>query len=239
MFRLIALKTGKRLTKKEELVFNPSSYSPRQHYNYLKNLSPETNFLLFSCFKLKKKNTVLEYIPEKDLNGLYKLKINNKAKLEVSAIAGKNGSGKSSLLEMIYLSVHNLSVAKSILLDGNKKRVDFAQNYLRCELIFQTSVEEFIQLKMNYDDNSQSCLVFKSNKITQNKYEFEEISIEDFDLKEFFYSIAVNYSIYGLNDYRVGEWINHLFHKNDSYQTPVVINPMRRHGNFDINKEEY
>lgn len=35
----------------------------------------------------------------------------------------------------------------------------------------------------------------------------------------------------------MGDWLNTLFHKNDGYKTPVVINPMRDKGNFDINKE--
>ncbi|HEV8514423.1 MAG TPA: hypothetical protein VGQ59_14175 [Cyclobacteriaceae bacterium] len=52
-----------------------------------------------------------------------------------------------------------------------------------------------------------------------------------------FYTIAVNYSHYALNSVHLGGWISTLFHKNDGYKTPVVINPMRTLGNFDINKE--
>lgn len=32
-------------------------------------------------------------------------------------------------------------------------------------------------------------------------------------------------------------WINSLFHKNDGYLTPVVLNPFRREGRLDIRKE--
>ncbi|MEP6929669.1 MAG: AAA family ATPase [Flavobacterium sp.] len=35
----------------------------------------------------------------------------------------------------------------------------------------------------------------------------------------------------------MGLWISKLFHKNDAYRTPVVINPMRTEGNFNINDE--
>ena len=55
--------------------------------------------------------------------------------------------------------------------------------------------------------------------------------------KLFCYSIAVNYSHYGLNSKNLGHWINLLFHKNDGYRTPLVITPMRNSGNFDINDE--
>lgn len=70
-------------------------------------------------------------------------------------------------------------------------------------------------------------------------------SVEDYNkqkhtiLQTFFYSIAINYSIHGLNDRTIGSWINPLFHKNDGYQTPLVINPMRTHGDFNIEKEEF
>lgn len=53
----------------------------------------------------------------------------------------------------------------------------------------------------------------------------------------FFYTIAVNYSHYSLNSRFMGDWIKHLFHKNDGYRTPVVVNPMRTDGGFDINDE--
>lgn len=33
-------------------------------------------------------------------------------------------------------------------------------------------------------------------------------------------------------------WIGALFHKNDAYQTPIVINPYRERGNVDYNREK-
>lgn len=35
----------------------------------------------------------------------------------------------------------------------------------------------------------------------------------------------------------MGKWIERLFHKNDAYHTPIVINPMRTNGDIDINIE--
>lgn len=58
--------------------------------------------------------------------------------------------------------------------------------------------------------------------------------------------MIINYSLYAYNsEILKGEcsnsksWIDGLFHKNDGYQTPVVITPMRISGNIDVNKEEY
>lgn len=53
----------------------------------------------------------------------------------------------------------------------------------------------------------------------------------------FFYTIGINYSQFALNANITGQWINALFHKNDGYKTPVVINPMRNEGKFDVNIE--
>lgn len=58
----------------------------------------------------------------------------------------------------------------------------------------------------------------------------------------------MNYSLYAFNSLEYKEewedqnkeescWLRGLFHKNDGYQTPAVLNPMRTKGNIDINKE--
>lgn len=54
---------------------------------------------------------------------------------------------------------------------------------------------------------------------------------------QYFYTIHLNYSLHSLNSIHMGGWIDNLFHKNDGYQTPVVINPIRDKGNININKE--
>lgn len=68
-----------------------------------------------------------------------------------------------------------------------------------------------------------------------------------------FFTIVTNYSMQSFisNDYineRVidletqtekeeASWINSLFHKNDGYMTPIVLNPYRDNGKIDMNKE--
>ncbi|HCY80610.1 MAG TPA: hypothetical protein DHV22_02885 [Xanthomarina gelatinilytica] len=64
-----------------------------------------------------------------------------------------------------------------------------------------------------------------------------KMDVNEFDFNSFFYSISLNFSHHGLNSKTLGKWINKLFHKNDAYNTPVVISPMRNNGNFDINHE--
>ena len=60
---------------------------------------------------------------------------------------------------------------------------------------------------------------------------------KEFSLESFFYTIGTNNSQYSLNSNDYGGWIENIFHKNNSYQTPLVVNPYRDKGNIDINKE--
>lgn len=66
--------------------------------------------------------------------------------------------------------------------------------------------------------------------------------VPGFRLNNFFYTIAVNYSLYAYNSNDIkseGDWLPGLFHKNDGYQTPLVLNPFRKDGNIDINNENH
>ena len=69
-------------------------------------------------------------------------------------------------------------------------------------------------------------------------------------LHDFFYTIVCNYSLhsYNLNDYieesvdkdiasKPSIWLGSLFHKNDGYLTPIVLNPYRDDGILDVNNE--
>ncbi len=73
-------------------------------------------------------------------------------------------------------------------------------------------------------------------------------------LTALFYTVVVNYAAYAYNtvDYKAEWdrnpfyetkwseekcWLSALFHKNDSYQTPIVLNPFRESGNVDYNNE--
>lgn len=78
--------------------------------------------------------------------------------------------------------------------------------------------------------------LFKHNSYNYKKKELSN-DIKEFDLSDFFYSVSINYSHHSLNSEILGNWISKLFHKNDGYTTPLVINPMRSKGNFDINHE--
>lgn len=182
------------------------------------------------------KQNVMDCLNE-TIDGLYQVRSTSKAKVFVSCIVGKNGSGKSSLLDLMYAIINNFSynhlrqtikqygvnlyVAKGVYaslfyeLDGSIFEI-------RCE---NTHIDLYV------DGQFVSCKGVNVRKILHDN---------------FFYTIALNYSLYSFNkqDYQNpedksvnGYWIDGLFHKNDAYLTPISLNPFRHDGNIDINKE--
>tara|TARA_B100000378_G_scaffold160792_1_gene129515 strand:- start:4426 stop:6744 length:2319 start_codon:yes stop_codon:yes gene_type:complete len=262
----------------------------------------------------EKGNGVASVIENKDYKvpkELYNLK--NGISLNVSAVVGKNGTGKSTLFELLYLLIYLIGTRKDLNskaglnlrskdlegyledlksdfeilkeLKGFKKfskfkETDFLKIYelinkyelpdfkstdsiLKLVEKLNTNLTEKISkaeddIKKEQEDEKHireklavSILYEVEGKIKEVNYCNKNLTIREFDngvkreetdnteidLASFFYSISLNYSHHSLNSNTLGNWITRLFHKNDGYLTPVVINPMRDEGNFDINQE--
>ncbi|SEM42067.1 hypothetical protein SAMN05421856_103126 [Chryseobacterium taichungense] len=266
---------------------------------FLKNLTPNFIYKFYNDYKFynnkelaENKSTNsdiirIEYtanIPE-DL--YYQGDDEYKTKINVSAIVGKNGSGKSALVELLVASI----VKMSLMIDDNfidpknlyyhrdedilkefiakyEKSKNEDLNSINSEIYFYHKAPHLIEnhnpiikiRKLRLENGVISIFDFEKKFKTDTvfliknniptylnrtkktaKTNNQEITLSTKELeffKDFFYTIVINYSHYGYNTRESGEWLKGVFHKNDGYQLPVVINPFREEGNIDINSEK-
>ena len=203
----------------------------------------------------------VELREENPLQGFYGSRIN------VEAIVGVNGSGKSSLFEIIYRVINNLSC---LLNRGKRRRTADDLYYVKdlyAELYYVangqlariSSLGDKVKFQMG-KEASVTLTAIKDGMVSS-----EKVLMADFvkwAKENFFYTIVTNYSLqaFNANDYKrerclilkdglndaLAEsqaeghvWMDSLFHKNDGYMTPIVLNPYRDKGVFDLNKEHH
>src|SRR5690554_248503 len=242
--------------------------------------------------------------------------LNNGIKLNISAVVGENGSGKSSLFELLYYLIYQIFISLKVngehILEPKSREIEQRILNIETDLRIQ-KIDELLNQGKYYDDSIElriselineyklyslrssnrtgtdlqrellkqlsdtnkilkeelevelqkefelseklaiSVLFEKENGIYELNYSNKSFSYNQFkrgykepmeldsmdvsELSQLSYTESINYSAHSLNSLTVGNWISRLFHKNDAYLTPLVINPMRTEGNFDINRE--
>lgn len=180
--------------------------------------------------------------------------------VNISALVGKNGSGKSSILELLYASCYVIASRKKILKDldyyvekrkrnqgrwtdsdiRNLQEIQSIYDELNVELFYSIN-EKVFSILLNEFGIIHKLISGKDDRFLDFYYDKNDDNLDDnlkYVLNEaFFYTISINYSLYGLNSKYLGNWIKELFHKNDGYQTPLVINPFRNEGDINVNSE--
>lgn len=235
----------------------------------IKNLQPGGWYPFGNYLEPIESNNWRWNIDEKDdkyLNRLYKSSADNrfssKFHLSVCCIVGKNGSGKSTLLDLMFRIINNFAYVLLENRSGRTRKQDQLPNGhslseaqgFAATLFFETDSKLGF---VSYSYGNVKYFYYSIHKPGMVELSLiKPIKAEKLHLllKDFFYTISSNYSIYSFNknDYETkslfnmqgvkgvdGNWIHGLLHKNDGYLTPVVITPYRdEEGFIDINNEE-
>lgn len=192
----------------------------------------------------------------------------------ITAIVGRNGAGKSSLLDLLFRMLNNFGFCL----------YSHIERAASDDMSFVEGIHADLYYKLNNINGILKCrnrvmaleygnrkLMFSVRFLQGLKMQKEELEFEGYEdythpsskrMKEvskmFFYTIVTNYSLqaYISQDYKneltvsysahkkanvPGEsiWMDNLFHKNDGYMCPIVLNPFRDKGKIDMANEEH
>lgn len=171
--------------------------------------------------------------------------------VNISAVVGMNGDGKSTLMELMMRLVNNCAISNGLVAPSHSlRRIEGvkASLYYMIDDTFYKLTEADIEkdatvwelARIDGDDNYR----WKINPQTVNIH-------DDYD--SFFFTLVSNYSHYAYNtlDFKkewtvVGDeddddekcWLHYIFHKNDGYMAPITLHPYRFKGNIDVNQEK-
>ena len=177
------------------------------------------------------------------LGGMSELEVN------ISAVVGMNGDGKSSLIELVMRLINNCAKHYKLADKENLLRIQD----VKAELYYLLDDVVYC-IRESRDDKFTSLLKYAdiSNKgVRQWKKLMTPVKGVK-NLNELFFTIVSNYSHYAYNtkdfcgewqeNMTVDEesekcWLHYLFHKNDGYLTPMTIHPYRYEGNIEVNRE--
>lgn len=219
-----------------------------------KNLESNSPYLFYKEFELVNPNSKGQFTVEKSEENtiskdFFAYKGSSHPRLSFSAIVGKNGSGKSAIIDIVLRLINNLAF----------KHIPSATKYSKVELKWTKGI--YAQLYFILDgtyflvqqdgDSTNNIVLYKNTQTKNGQFRWirersktTKVALGD----SFFYTVLMNYSLYAFNTYDYKEewgnkekedscWLKGLFHKNDGYQTPAVLNPMRTKGKIDVNRE--
>lgn len=164
--------------------------------------------------------------------------------INVTAIVGENGSGKSSVIKLIFLLIYlkNYELmdkgfkAKSAIIDMiynkylNKnifllfaKKDNKQTSYYKISLLYTLKKYYEKTLKLSNENNQEKINTMKNCILSYDNL----VELTQLD----FYSIHFNYMLDTFYDGKTDNWIKDIYHKVDSYQTPLLLEPYKNYNN--------
>lgn len=169
--------------------------------------------------------------------------------VNLSCVVGHNGDGKSSLVELIIRVLNNFAYLTGFLADHKNlkyipglyaKLFYLVNDSVCCINCLGNIIELIVDGGVTFSRDFEEVKI-KTEKRTKRLY------IQTHDVTNLFYTLVSNYSLYAYNSEEFksetnsikaeDSWITALFHKNDAYQTPIVLSPQRKKGIIDINRQ--
>lgn len=173
--------------------------------------------------------------------------------INVTAIVGKNGAGKSTIQKLIFLLIflkkyENFTADNPIDIEKKDAIIEIFKNDIFKDknifLIVNTSIGlkkiSLLQSIQNYDNPTINS--FKSNtKTCLLQTQYTELKPDEID----FFSIHFHYMIDSWFDgyHTADDWTLNLYHRVDGFKTPLLLEPYKGHNRdnqyIDIGNIEY
>lgn len=172
--------------------------------------------------------------------------------VNISAIVGMNGDGKSTIVELMIRLLNNCAIACELAAKAESlRRIEG----VKAELFYMI---DNVVYRIAEESNQNKPRVWKMadlNDQTKNEWQLgrAELLMVGAEMEKFFFTFVSNYSHYAYNIYDFNHewdvkgneeddnekcWLHYIFHKNDGYLAPITLHPYRDKGNIDINKEK-
>lgn len=155
---------------------------------FTKILSEGVTYVFYNEYDFSKYTDQARIIKQKENTtpDLFSVKNNFKKEvnINISAIVGENGSGKSSIVELFYVSCYNISVINEVLYDEDEERLLNSKDIvpdINVEIFYKIDAEVFL-LKLNKSE----IKIFNLQKDA-----FVELRNHTFSLSNFFYTISL------------------------------------------------
>lgn len=253
----------------------------------LKKLKPGEIYQFFYDYEFKKEGNAYKVTRKKTEynDGIYnhdfRIYKGHKLEVDICAVVGQNGSGKSSVVDLMMRIINNYaaSILGEFFTSRESEHLHYIHGlyarlyYLKRDFLYWIKIcgDEVSVFKVKARESDGQIEWITEEGCCERNYpytypeNFKGKAINRKDLCLLFYTFICNYGIHsyipdnfsaeftdtdlleliykesGQNKTEFTDeercWLKGLFHKNDGYQTPLVINPMRNNGNIDIKND--